>query len=184
MKNIVIALFAILILFACAKQESQPPTAEKAPAEQEGVDPIKMAMMKADPAGNYGEALTLNEAIAIGDLLAAADQHEGKRVRVSGTVTDVCPMKGCWIQVASGDEKIKVKVNDGEIVFPLSAKEQEVVVEGLVERLEMTESQHISYKAHLAEEKGEPFDSSSVSGPLVTWRIKGLGAEIAEEGAE
>ena len=47
--------------------------------------------------------------------------------------------------------------------------------------LELTKDQAMRWKAHQAEEKGVEFDSSSVTGPLTIWRLKGLGAEIKGE---
>jgi hypothetical protein len=95
-------------------------------------------------------------------------------------VVEVCQKRGCWIEVASDRpyESVTVKVNDGEIVFPLSARGSQAVVEGFVERIELTREQAVKWKAHQAEEKGEAFDSSTVQGPLTIWRIKGVGAEI------
>ncbi|MCB0293569.1 MAG: DUF4920 domain-containing protein, partial [Calditrichaeota bacterium] len=67
---------------------------------------------------------------------------------------------------------------DGEIVFPLSAKGHAAVVEGQVEKVELTQKQAIGWLSHEAEERGVPFDSTTVTGPMTIWRIKGAGAEI------
>ena len=76
------------------------------------------------------------------------------------------------------DEKIRVKVEDGVIVFPVEAKGKEALVEGEVEKLELTEKQARGWFKHVAEEKGEPFDSTSIQGAMTIYRIKGSGAEI------
>ena len=73
---------------------------------------------------------------------------------------------------------IRVKVVDGDIVFPLSARGHKAVVEGLVEKIELTEEQARSWREHEAEELGVAFDPASVTGPEVIWRIKGKAAEI------
>jgi len=52
-------------------------------------------------------------------LLAKPADYVGKTVQVKGKITEVCQMMGCWIYVADAQgNKIRVKVNDGEIVFP------------------------------------------------------------------
>jgi hypothetical protein len=89
-------------------------------------------------------------------------------------------MRGCWIYLA-GDrdfEKIRIKVTDGEIVFPMEARGKTAVVEGVVERLELTREQVLAQRKHHAEEKGVAFDPATVTSGETTLRIRGLGAEI------
>jgi len=87
---------------------------------------------------------------------------------------------GCWMELKSddGDRMIKVKVKDGEIVFPVEAKGSTALVEGKVYKIELTKEKAIEHFEHVAEEKGEKFDPSSITGPMTIYQIKGLGAEI------
>lgn len=82
----------------------------------------------------YGSELTLKETTKISDILEKPDTFDGKKVLVEGTVVGVCETRGCWIEIAGEKpyEKIKVKVNDGEIVFPMEAKGKKATVEGEV----------------------------------------------------
>lgn len=128
----------------------------------------------------YGEKLTLVDTTAISRILANPDAWVGKKVLVNGEVLDVCPKMGCWMDIAGNKpgETIRVKVDDGVIVFPVEAKGSEALVEGEVEKVELTERQARGWFQHLADEKGEPFDSTSIQGPVTIYRIKGSGAEI------
>jgi hypothetical protein len=139
------------------------------------------ALHKADPNGAYGAGLSLEAETELAKLLADPAAYEGQAVRVRGVVEEVCPMRGCWIDLAeaSGSENIRIKVTDGEIVFPLSAKNATAVVEGTVERIELDEQENRDWQQHLAEERGETFDPKSVEGPATIWRIVGKGAEIS-----
>ena len=47
-------------------------------------------------------------------------------------------------------------MDDGEIVFPMEAMGRQAKVEGVVEKLELSREQILSYRKHLAEEKGFP----------------------------
>ena len=91
-------------------------------------------------------------------------------------------MRGCWVDISDDQENlIKVKVKDGEIVFPLSAINQKVKVYGQFIKLKYTEEQIISWKIHLAEEKGEFLHPDSVKVTeldLIEYRINAMGAEI------
>lgn len=77
-------------------------------------------------------------------------------------------------------EKVQIKVDDGVIVFPLTAKGKQALVEGVVEQLDLTYEQAIEDAKHKAEEHGTEFDPSTVTGPVTIYRIRGLGAVIAD----
>jgi hypothetical protein len=176
MYKTLLSLVLIFIMFlGCSNKESnQEMSLEKS------VQSEKSALEKENPVGIYGKGLTLKDQTLVSTIMESPEKFEGKQVLVSGTIVEVCPKRGCWVDL-SGDkefQKIKIKVKDGEIVFPLSAKGSEALVEGIVEKLELTKDQAIRYQAHQAEEKGVEFDSTSVTGPMTIWRIKGLGAEI------
>jgi hypothetical protein len=143
-------------------------------------------IVAASTSGRAGEPLTLGqgvavpEAVAISELLAHPQAWVGKTVRIDGTIQDVCPMRGCWIDVvgAGGPGMLRVKVTDGEIVFPADSKGRAVSAEGVFERLELKGEQAVGWMRHLAEEKKQPFDPASVPDPLVLYQIRGAGAVL------
>lgn len=133
-------------------------------------------------AKTYGKGLTLEEATPISVILDNPDEFIGKKVQIKGMIIDVCSKRGCWMYVA-GDrpqEKIQIKVVDGEIVFPMSAMGHIGVVEGIVEELQMSKEDKLNYLKHMAEEKGKPFDPSHLDSDKRFIRLVGLGAEISE----
>lgn len=134
------------------------------------------------PFTQYGEALTLTETTSISDVLAEPDAYVGQHLRVEGTVTGVCEQQGCWIAVAGENEgeQLRVKVEDGVIVFPQTALGCHARVEGVMEKLELTIEQALAQAEHHAEEQGLEFDPSSVTGPKVIYQLRGLGAEIED----
>lgn len=132
-------------------------------------------------AENYGSGVKVAEATPISKILADPDAYVGKTVRIEGKVLDVCPMKGCWMELAGedGKESLKVKVDDGVIVFPVDSKGKLAVAEGTVEAIPMTKEQYVGWLEHLAEERGEKFDAASVGdGPFRVLQLKGTGARI------
>ena len=129
----------------------------------------------------YGSGLTVEEATPIAEILGDPDADIGKTVRVEGGVLDVCPKKGCWIELGDEGEHIRIKVDDGVIVFPAAAKGRIAAAQGEVEAIEMTREKYLGWLAHLAEEKGETFDAASADvgdGPFRLIRIKGTGARL------
>ncbi len=138
-------------------------------------DPVQEQMVQ------YGEVLTVAEVTPIADILADPQAYVGKKVRIEGQVKDVCPMKGCWIEIEGpdGQTHLTVKVEDGEIVFTPDTKGKQAIAEGEVYQIDLDKDQAMSYMKHMADEKGEAFDSTSVTGPMVIYQIKGAGAQIA-----
>ncbi|NCO52545.1 MAG: DUF4920 domain-containing protein [Deltaproteobacteria bacterium] len=131
-------------------------------------------------AKTFGAGLSLEKTIAVSELLEKGDTYVGKQVQVQGMIVDVCQTRGCWMYIA-GDkpfEKIRIKVNDGEIVFPLEARGQKAKVEGVVEKFDLSREEVIERRRHHAEEKGEDFDPATVTKGETFFQIRGTGAEI------
>lgn len=128
----------------------------------------------------FGAKLSTTETTKISAILDAPEQFLGKKVLVEGRVVDVCKKRGCWMEIASDKEfqSIRVKVNDGEIVFPLEGKGHLAKVEGVIEKLEFSKEQMIKQAKHHAEETGTEFDPASITEGKVIYRLRGLGAEI------
>ncbi len=127
----------------------------------------------------YGKEISLKEKTKISDILANPEAFVGKTVLVEGEVLDVCKNAGCWMELKSNAEgQIKIKVKDGDIVFPVTAVGSKAVAEGTVYKIELTKEEAISYFEHIAEEGGKEFDPSTVTGPVTIYQIKGIGAEI------
>ena len=138
---------------------------------------------KENPDGKYGLKISLTNYNSINDLLNSPNKYLGQDVLVTGEIMEVCPMRGCWINVKdpNSDSNIRVKVTDGQIVFPLSSKGRSVNIQGEFSQLNFTEDQAIKWKVHLAEEKGiilNPDDIIINQSDLVEYRIIGKGAKI------
>lgn len=128
-----------------------------------------------------GGELTLVEKTQISEILNSPKDFVGKKVLVEGAILDVCEGMGCWMDISGDipDQKIKIKVKDGDIVFPVEAKGSSALVEGIVYMIELDEEEAVEYLQHMAEDAGKEFDPTSVTGPMTLYQIKGLGAEIS-----
>lgn len=127
-----------------------------------------------------GEPLSLTEVTKVSEINQHPDKYLGKKVLIEGLIIDVCAARGCWMDIASDIpfEKIKIKVVDGEIVFPMETKGKQARVEGIAEEIKLTKDQALRMGKHHAEEQGLAFDPTSVTGPVSFYRIRGTGAEI------
>jgi hypothetical protein len=140
---------------------------------------LGLPMMAATP---LGKGVTLKTTTPIPALLSQPASYLDKMVQVKGKVTEVCDKAGCWmaLQDPGSGQSIRIKVNDGDIVFPETAVGKMAMAEGTFQKVEMTKEQAIPYLKHEAEEKGRKFDPASVTGPLTIYRIWGLGALLMD----
>ena len=107
-------------------------------------------MAGAGPADNeakLGKGVSLKKATPIEALTTKPKEFVGKTVRVDGVAKAVCAMMGCWMAVAVDETDpasptVRLKVEDGVIVFPMSAKGKKVSAEGVFELVRPTTWKH------------------------------------------
>jgi hypothetical protein len=84
---------------------------------------------------------------------------------------------GCWMYLADDQgRKIRIKVNDGEIVFPNDGAGRIATAEGVFTK--MTREQLIEQAQDEAESSKRPFDPASIKSGTVEYQIQGTGAVI------
>ena len=127
-----------------------------------------------------GKPLTLANPVTLATLYAAPAAQVGKTVQVSGKVTEVCEMMGCWMNLTDAEgHLLRIKVNDGDIVFPKDSIGKNAIAEGTLEKLEQTKEQVIAAAKHEAEEQKRAFDPSKIKSGKTTYQIAGTGAVIS-----
>ncbi|KZN56272.1 DUF4920 domain-containing protein [Pseudoalteromonas luteoviolacea] len=75
-------------------------------------------------AKTYNGGADMSKITPISTLLSNAQRYTTEPATIKGTVTRVCQKRGCWMQLAS-DKKfqtLRVKVRDGDMVFPMTAQ--------------------------------------------------------------
>jgi hypothetical protein len=120
---------------------------------------------------------------SVDELIQNKDDYINNIVKIEGVIEEVCPMRGCWLQVNGevDNNKIRFKVKDGDIVFPLSSKGRKVVAEGQFSVLTLNKKQAKNWKKHLAAEKGIDIDTTSIvlkDSDYFEYRLNTSGAEI------
>lgn len=185
--KLVAALSVALVITACDKG----PTAsnrQQQPASASPTEPAPGASAAtpstAIPEGKtFGAGVTLTETVAIDAILADPTSYQGKTVRVEGMITDVCPKRGCWFDMAGTEpgKKLKFKVTDGEMVFPVDAKGQWAVAQGVVSVRELSLEESKQYAEYQAKEYGIPYDPESITEPTKLVRLDGTGAVFRDK---
>jgi hypothetical protein len=101
------------------------------------------APLMAGETTTYGDGVTLDEAVAIDTLLENPNDYVGRKIRVDGVITAVCKKRGCWMQVTDpgSGNGVRIKVEDGVIVFPYTSMGHEAKAEGVFEAIKLTPEQ-------------------------------------------
>jgi hypothetical protein len=133
---------------------------------------VSLSFAPAPEETKLGAGVSLQEATPVAALIARPDEFVGKTVRIDGVATAVCSHRGCWMAVAAADDPngatVRLKVEDGVIVFPLAAKGKQVSAEGVFES--------IGTDAHNTEAAGEHARQDPKASK--TYQIKAIGAII------
>lgn len=163
--KLLVALLASTALAAC----------DKGPAQSEAATSQATPTMKEQ---TFGGGVSLTETTSIAKLLADPVAYKDKVVRVEGMVVDVCPKRGCWFEMAGEKpgQKLRFKVTDGEMVFPLESKGLHAIAQGRVAVRELTLEETRQYAEYQAKEYGKPYDPASITEPKRIVRIDGTGA--------
>ncbi len=115
---------------------------------------------------SYGDGVTLEKSVPIKDLMATPDKFVGQKVRVEGVISAVCQKRGCWMQVTDPDtgDGVRIKVEDGVIVFPYSAMGHKALAEGIFTAIPVEGGEHAEHaehaKAEATAEGKEPCDKT------------------------
>jgi hypothetical protein len=86
----------------------------------------------------YGAGVSIEAVTPLNAIIEKPAEFAGKTVRVEGTVTAVCTHEGCWMTLAPEGQTdaptLRLKVDDGVIVFPVTAIGKKAVAQGVVEQ--------------------------------------------------
>ena len=161
-----IASLALIAALAAAGCSKGPKTEAKAAPAATAAKPADGAATAAKPADgtasaakpegtatptaagqSFGAGVKLPDSTPIATILANPKDYAGKTVRAEGMIVDVCPKRGCWFEMAGPNpgEKLRFKVVDGEMVFPLDAKGKWAVAEGVLSVDDMAGGGSVAY---------------------------------------
>lgn len=192
-QKLVRALSLLTVITAASACDKGPQTGAPTPSAKAGDTESavttgksatdKAAAPAADVKGDvYGAGVSELTTVAISELVADPTAYEGKTVRVEGMVTDVCAKRGCWFEMAgtAPGEKARFKVQDGEMVFPMSAKGKSAVAQGKIVTQTLSLEDTRAMEEHYAKESGREFDPATITEGKTVFRIDGTGAVIAD----
>ncbi len=131
-------------------------------------------------AQSFGAPLALNETTSISAILENPDSFVGKTLQVKGLIVNVCASRGCWMSIAGEKpfEQLRFKVEDGEMVFPMTARGKIATVEGVLQKFVLSKEDVIAYQTRHAQQTGESYDPAKPAWAETYFQLRGLGAVI------
>lgn len=128
--------------------------------------------------GNFGEIITPDNALPAHDL---PDMLEGKQnieLKLTGEVSSVCQMSGCWMDVEIGDgEIVHVTFEDDEFLMPKDAAGKTAVIEGIA----VYEEIPVKMLKHLAEDEGKSQEEiDAITEPKMEYSFVAKGVILQE----
>ncbi len=124
----------------------------------------------------FGAGVSLTESTPLARLLDKPSEFEGRTVRVEGTVKAVCAHMGCWMalapETAKDDRTVLIKVDDGVIVFPVSAKGHRAAAQGVFQRIGAGDAEGREAASEHAKQTSSAADAQTM------WQLKATGAIV------
>lgn len=97
----------------------------------------------------FGEQVDKTTVVPVTEVLQQPQLYLDKVVTIRGTVDSVCSKQGCWMKfVAGGDMPFRIKVRDGDMVFPLTAKGKTAYATGTVRLWPQGEDEADAYQLY------------------------------------
>lgn len=121
----------------------------------------------------FGEKITADGAITATELAATLTGKEPKEVKVTGEVTEVCKMEGCWIRMKTDKGNMLIKMKDHAFLVPLALNGKTVVVNGVATFKETS----VEMLRHYAEDAGKSKEEiAAITEPKkeITMQAKGI----------
>jgi len=122
MKYLLPLIFITLTIIGCRDTEE---TDEMPAVNEEQLEEVAYL--------SYGENITDYKAMDAKDLAAVYANlglKDSVDVKVKTTINEVCAMKGCWIEIAVGEENARVTFKDYGFFLPKNSQGKEVILIG------------------------------------------------------
>ena len=128
-----------------------------------------------------GKPLAAETPVTLAALFSHSEDYVGKTVQVKGKIAAVCQEMGCWMDLVNDSgQKLRIKVNDGEIEFPKDSAGKTAIAEGKFTKVVLTREQAVEQAKEAAAEAGKKFDPSSIKSGTTYYQIQGTGAVIQD----
>ena len=124
----------------------------------------------------FGDTITADGAIPATELPAKLAGKDSIKVKVTGTIEEVCQKKGCWMDMKIAENQVmKVGFKDYAFFVPKDAAGKTVIIEGYA----YTDTVSVAQLKHYAEDAGKTKEEiAKISAPEVSVSFEANGVII------
>ena len=130
----------------------------------------------------YGAAVDTGAAVSLAEAVARIDQYAGKSVCVKAKIDDVCKGRGCWMLLADGGHRVRVRFGTtepctGAFLVPRNSAGREAYAYGVLKKDAIPED----LARHYAEDEGKSKDEiAKIVGPQPAVTMIASGVMISD----
>lgn len=138
--------------------------------------------MVASPESNqmfYGSVIELDSAVDAAGLRTALADVGRAEVRFEGDIVSTCPKKGCWMDVASGEDTVFVRFQDYGFFVPTEGAEgKRTVIQGEA----FFDTLTVDMRRHYAEDAGATAEEiAAITEPELKLAFMATGVMIEDQ---
>lgn len=122
----------------------------------------------------FGAAVSDASPVAATTVLHHPEMYDGKTVVIEGTITEVCPKKGCWMMLRDGDREMRVTFKDYGFFVPLDCAGTKARIEGA---FSITETS-VEDARHYLEDAKKFDEAAKITAPVKTLSLVATGVEL------
>lgn len=152
---------AVVVMFACGNPE--PVVADAAAVSW----------------AEFGTPVSAEPVIEAALVLADPAPFEGKTVRVSGRIADVCQKAGCWMVIAEGDDTMRIRMKEHGFSVAKDAAGSLCEVEGTVVSMKIDPETVAHFEGEAGE--GAPIPERQAKGEFI-YEIEATGVRVQSAG--
>ena len=121
----------------------------------------------------YGAGVTAGERSSLDAAMKA--KSFGRTIRITGSVTEVCKVKGCWMMLRDGKSQVRVTFKDYGFFMPKNLVGRKVALEGVLTEETLTEKD----ARHYAEDAGKsPKEIAAIVGDQKEYSFEATGVIV------
>jgi len=116
-------LAALVVLFSCEGNKNS----------QENDTQIEEVVSTAK-SNFFGDEIDGENATDAMQFIADNQDKDSINIKISGEITSVCQMKGCWMTMNVGEEELRITFKDYGFFVPKNSSGNEAIIEGVLHK--------------------------------------------------
>lgn len=161
MKTFAAFVLSLLAAVPAISQEPAPKAKEASAADTKPSMQASRRMGEAKPIKMekdrevYGSEVQLKETTKLPDVVKNPKEFAGRKLRITGTIQNVCQKRGCWMNIKEGDATTMVKFAEYAFFVPLDVAGRTVTIECTASEKDITEAMRRHYAQDAGKSKEE-----------------------------